>query len=93
MENHVIIKKPIISEKSMQLVELGKYTFQVDKNANKIQIKNAIQDIFDVHVLKVNVINLKPKAKRVGQHAGFKPAVTKAIISLAAGDTIELFNT
>ena len=88
-----IIKRPIITEKSMLLVEQeNKYTFSVDKRANKVQIKKAIQELFDVKVLKVNTMNNVPKKKRVGQHSGFKPAVTKAIVALAEGDKIEIFN-
>ena len=88
-----IIKRPIITEKSMLLVEeQNKYTFSVDKRANKIQIKNAIEELFNVTVVKVNVINSLPKKKRVGQHSGFKAAVTKAIVTLAEGSKIEIFN-
>lgn len=88
-----IIKRPIITEKSMLLVEeQNKYTFSVDKRANKIQVKVAVEELFNVKVVKVNVINSLPKKKRVGQHAGFKPAVTKAIVTLAAGNTIEIFS-
>jgi len=88
-----IIKRPIITEKSMLLVEeQNKYTFSVDKRANKIQVKQAVEELFNVKVLKVNVINSLPKKKRVGQHAGFKPAVTKAIVTLAEGNKIEIFS-
>ena len=88
-----IIKRPIITEKSMLLVEdQNKYTFSVDKRANKIQVKVAVEELFNVKVVKVNIINSLPKKKRVGQHAGFKPAVTKAIVTLAAGSTIEIFS-
>ena len=87
-----IIKKPIITEKSMLLVEnQNKYTFSVDKRANKIQIKKAIEELFNVTVTGVNKINSLPKKKRVGQHSGFKPAITKAIVTLAAGSKIEIF--
>jgi large subunit ribosomal protein L23 len=87
-----IIKKPIITEKSMLLVEeQNQYTFSVDKRANKIQIKNAIEELFNVKVVKVNKINTTPKKKRVGQHQGFKPQVTKAIVKLAEGNKIEIF--
>ncbi len=88
-----IIKRPIITEKSMLLVEQqNQYTFSVDKRANKIQIKKAIEELFDVKVTKVNKINSIHKKKRVGQHSGFKPAVTKAIVTLAEGNKIEIFN-
>ena len=87
-----IIKRPIITEKSMLLVEeLNKYTFSVDKRANKIQIAKAVEELFSVKVVKVNVINNVPKKKRVGQHSGFKPAVTKAIVTVAEGSKIEIF--
>lgn len=89
-----IILRPIITEKSMLLAEQeNKYTFSVDKRANKIQIKKAIQELYpNVTVVKVNKINTTPKKKRVGQYTGFKAAVTKAIITLAEGSKIEIFN-
>ena len=87
-----IIIRPIITEKTMVLVEKeNKYTFSVDKRANKIQIARAIEELFKVKVIKVNTINSTPKMKRVGQHSGFKPAVTKAMVKLAEGDKIEMF--
>jgi large subunit ribosomal protein L23 len=89
-----IIKRPIITEKSMLLVENeNKYTFSVDKRANKVEIKKAVEELFSVKVLKVNKINTAPKKKRVGQYTGFKAAVTKAIVQLADGDKIEIFNS
>lgn len=88
-----IIKRPIITEKSMQLVEnLNQYTFSVDKRANKIQIKQAVEELFDVKVLKVNVINTTPKKKRVGRYEGYKNEMTKAIVTLAKEDKIEIFS-
>ena len=88
-----IIKRPIITEKSMLLVEnLNKYTFSVDKRANKVQIARAIEELFNVKVVKVNTINTTPKKKRVGQHQGFKPQMTKAIVTLAEGSKIEIFS-
>ncbi len=87
-----IIKRPLITEKSMQLVEQqNKYTFEVDKRANKIQIKKAIEELFDVTVTKVNVINTTPKKKRVGQYSGYKNELTKAVVTLAQDDKIEIF--
>ena len=88
-----IIKKPIITEKSMLLVENeNKYTFEVSKHANKVQIKKAIEELFDVTVLKVNVINTTPKKKRVGQYFGYKNELTKAIVTLDKEDKIEIFS-
>jgi large subunit ribosomal protein L23 len=87
-----IIKRPIITEKSMQLVEKKvQYTFEVDKKANKVEIKNAVEKAFNVEVTSVNTINVRPKAKKVGKHAGFTPAMKKAIVTLKAGQTIDVF--
>ncbi|MCF7926407.1 MAG: 50S ribosomal protein L23 [Candidatus Izimaplasma sp.] len=87
-----IIKHPIITEKSMlQVEEQNKYTFNVDKRANKIEIKKAVEELFDVKVVKVNKMRTAPKRKRVGQHEGFKPVIVKAIVQLAEGDNIEIF--
>lgn len=91
MDKFTVIKRPLVTEKSTQLSESGKYTFEVDKRANKIQIKEAIEAIFEVKVKKVNVINGKPKAKRVGQHSGFTAAITKAIITLEDGFKIDIY--
>jgi large subunit ribosomal protein L23 len=88
-----IIKHPILSEKSLQLVEtLNQYTFEVDGRANKIQIKKAIEELFSVSVIKVNVINTTPKQKRVGQYTGFATEKTKAIVTLKPNDKIEKFS-
>ena len=87
-----IIQGPIITEKTMGLKEnFNKYTFKVAKVANKIEIKNAIEEIFKVKVLSVNTINVLPKRARVGQHVGFKPAYKKAIVKLADGSKIDAF--
>ncbi len=91
MDKYQIVKRPIVTEKSTKLSEENKYTFEVDKKANKIQIKEAIEAIFDVKVKNVNVMNGKPKAKRVGQYQGFKPAVSKAIITLEEGYKIDIY--
>lgn len=87
-----IIKEPIITEKSMQLKEqYNKYTFKVAPNANKIEIKNAVEALFNVKVLSVNTINALPKNKRVGQYAGKTSAYKKAICKLADGNKIDAF--
>jgi large subunit ribosomal protein L23 len=70
----------------------NKYTFSVDKRANKIQIAKAIEELFNVKVVKVNKIKSLPKKKRVGQYTGFKAAITKAIVTLDKGSKIEIFN-
>lgn len=91
MDKFDIIKRPIVSEKSTKLAEQRKYTFEVDRRANKIQIKDAIEAIFKVKVEKVNVVNMKRKAKRVGQYSGFTAAVTKAIVTLEVGQKIDIY--
>lgn len=86
-----ILKRPVITEKSMSLTADGKYTFLVDPGANKIEIKKAVEELFKVNVMKVNTMNKKGKAKRVRNIVGRTPAVKKAIVTLKEGDKIELF--
>lgn len=86
-----IIKKPLVSEKSMGLMAENKYTFIVDKKANKIQIKNAIENIFNVTVTDVKTMIVKGKPKRMGRYEGKTPDRKKAIITLKDGDQIEIF--
>jgi len=91
MDKYQVIKRPIVTEKSTKLAEKNQYTFEVDRNANKIEIKQAVEALFNVKVVSVNVINELPKAKKVGQHSGFKPAVSKAIVTLAEGFKIDVY--
>ncbi len=87
-----IILKPIISEKSYDLIELNKYTFKVDRKATKPQIRQAIEEIFNVEVEKVNTQNYKGKFKRQGvKSQGYRSDWKKAIVSLKAGHKIEIF--
>lgn len=85
-----IIKAPIITEKSSNLAQNNTYVFSVDIKANKTQIKDAIEKIFNVKVENVNTINVKPKKKRVGRYAGKTQRVKKAIVKLQKGSSIEL---
>lgn len=88
-----IIIKPIVTERSMEGLQNGKYTFKVQKTANKVEIAKAIEELFDVKVSKVNTMNVRGRAKRVGTHAGYKPNWKKAIVTLAEGSkTIEFFD-
>ena len=92
MDPHQIIIRPVISEKSYNLIETqNQYTFQVDKRANKSQIKRAIENAFDVRVHKVNTVNVKSKPKRQGFYRGRTAQWKKAVVRLAEGETIELF--
>ena len=91
MREREIIKSPIITEKSASLAqEKNTITFSVDTKANKTEIKNAIEKIFDVKVDSVNTINVKPKKKRVGRYTGKTNKVKKAIVKLKEGSKIEL---
>ena len=87
-----VIIKPIISERSMDLAPSKKYTFKVAVDANKTEIKQAIEEIFDVEVKKVNVANFQGKLKRLGRTIGRRPAYKKAIVTLTADSkAIEFF--
>ena len=92
MEARDILIRPLISERSTELMEEGKFVFVVDKRANKIQIAQAVKEIFNVDVLAVNTINVKGKTKRRGRTVGKTAAYKKAIVKLAAGQTIEFFS-
>ena len=85
-----IIKAPIITEKSSTLAANNVVTFSVDVRANKTQIKQAVEKIFNVKVDSVNTVNVKPKKKRVGRYVGKTNRVKKAIVKLAEGSSIEL---
>ena len=84
-----IIKAPIITEKSSALAANNVITFSVDTRANKTQIKQAIEKIFNVKVESVNTVNVKPKKKRVGRYVGKTNKVKKAIVKLKEGSSIE----
>jgi large subunit ribosomal protein L23 len=79
-----IIKRPVITERSTELMEDNKFTFEVDLKANKTEIKKAIEDIFGVKVAKVNTVRVPGKQKRVGRHFGMTSEWKKAIVTLAA---------
>lgn len=86
-----IIIRPIITEHSYDMMEKNVFTFEVAKDANKIEIRKAVEEIFDVTVVKVNTLNVKPKPKRVRYHMGHTRAWKKAMVTLKDGDTIEMF--
>lgn len=89
--NATIIKYPLITDKSTRLLENNQYSFVVDKYSDKITIKDAIEYLFNVKVVKVNTCRLPRKQKRVGKYMGWKPQYKKAVVSLAEGDVINLF--
>lgn len=87
-----IIFAPVVSEKSYDLIEdLNTYTFEVDRRANKTEIRQAIQQIFDVEVVKVNTMNRKGKLKRTGWIVGKRNDIKRALVTLAPTDTIDIF--
>ncbi len=86
-----MIVKPVVTEKSVDLMAENKYCFKVAKKANKIEIKKAIEEIFKVRVIDVHTMNVKGKQKRVGRNVGMTSGYKKAIVTLAEGDTIEIF--
>lgn len=77
-----IIRSPLISEKSLKEIDDKKYVFIVDKRANKTHIKQSIEELYGVKVDKINIINAKPRPRRVGKYAGYKKAFKKAIVKL-----------
>lgn len=87
-----IILKPVITERSMDNLQVGKYTFKVAKDANKSEIKKAVETLFGVQVAKVTTINVKGKLKRVGRFEGMTPSWKKAIVTLTEDSkAIEFF--
>ena len=87
-----IIKKPVITEKSMLAMDEKKYTFEVDTRANKTLVKQAVEAAFGVEVKNVNIINVRPKFKRMGKYAGYTKKRRKAVVTLTeASKEIELF--
>ncbi len=88
-----IIIRPIITEGSMENLAAGKYTFEVAKNANKIEIAKAVEELFGVKVAKVNTMNCNGKNRRMGRYEGKTPDWKKAIVTLKDGEkTIEFFD-
>ena len=88
-----IIKRPVITEKSMQSVDSKVYVFEVAKDANKIEIGRAIEEIFGVKVAKVNTMNCKGHLRRYGRFQGYTPSWKKAIVTLTEeSDTIDFFD-
>ena len=91
MNARSVIIRPVISEKSYALLAANKYTFRVRDGANKTQVRQAVEEIFGVRVQGVRTVNVKPKPKRRGLHAGRRRQWKKAVVTLHPDDTIELF--
>ncbi len=99
MNSYDILKRPIISERSMETIldkegnEIKKYTFEVPKTANKVEIKKAVEEVFGVKVAKVNTMNVLGKVKRMGRNEGRRASWKKAVVTLTDDSkTIEFFD-
>ncbi|GHU52313.1 50S ribosomal protein L23 [Clostridia bacterium] len=88
-----IILKPVVTERSVDLLEQNKYTFRVAKNANKFEIKSAVESLFKVDVEKVHTMNVRGRTKRMGRSEGKTASWKKAIITLKGDKTIEFFDS
>ena len=86
-----VLLAPVVSEKSYELIDQRKYAFRVHPDAHKTQIRQAVEELFEVRVQAVNVIKVQPKPKRRGLVRGKKPGWKKAIVQLREGDSIEIF--
>ena len=86
-----VLLAPVVSEKSYSLIEDNKYSFRVHAKAHKTQIRQAVEELFDVKVEAVNIVKVQAKPKRRGFSRGTKPGWKKAIVQLRAGDRIEIF--
>ena len=87
-----VLLAPVVSEKSYaQIEQTNTYSFRIHPDAHKTQVRQAVEELFDVTVLRVNVLKVQSKPKRRGMHRGTKPGWKKAIVQLKPGDTIEIF--
>jgi large subunit ribosomal protein L23 len=86
-----VLLAPVVSEKSYSLIADRKYSFRVHPKAHKTQVRQAVEELFDVTVERVNISQVKPKPKRRGLHRGTKPGWKKAVVQVREGDTIEIF--
>jgi large subunit ribosomal protein L23 len=92
MDSKKVLRRPLLTEKATIAREMrNEYAFEVDRNANKIEIKRAIEDQFNVKVTGVRTIRIQGKMKRMGAHQGRRPAWKKAVVSIAEGNTIDVY--
>jgi large subunit ribosomal protein L23 len=91
MHSSQVLLAPIVSEKSYAASTRGSYTFKVHPDAHKTQIRQAVEAMFDVHVVSVNVLKVQSKPKRRGRFVGTRPGWKKAIVQLREGETIDVF--
>jgi large subunit ribosomal protein L23 len=86
-----VLLAPVVSEKSYSLITDGKYTFKVHQDAHKTQIRQAVEQLFDVKVERVNIVKVQSKPKRRGLFRGRRPGWKKAVVQLREGETIDIF--
>jgi large subunit ribosomal protein L23 len=86
-----VLLAPVVSEKSYSLTEAGKYVFKVHPEAHRTQVRQAVEELFDVQVVAVNTLTVKPKPKRRGTTRGTRPGWKKAVVQLAEGQKIDVF--
>jgi len=91
MHPYDVLRRPLITEKGTSLQAQSKYVFEVARDANKMQIKEAVEKAFNVKVMAVNVSHVPGKMKRLGRHSGMTRSWKKAVVTLAAGQSIEFF--
>jgi large subunit ribosomal protein L23 len=91
LDTRQVLIAPVVSEKSYSLIENNKYSFRVHPKAHKLQVRQAVEELFGVKVEGVNIVKVQPKPKRRGMTKGKKPGWKKAIVQLRAGDRIEIF--
>jgi large subunit ribosomal protein L23 len=86
-----VLLAPVVTEKAYAQIDNNKYSFRVHPDAHKTQVRQAVEQLFDVKVERVNISMVQPKPKRRGLHRGTRPGWKKAVVQLRAGDTIEIF--
>jgi len=91
LTNEQILLAPVVSEKSYAGIAEGRYTFRVHPDAHRMQVRQAIEQLFEVHVERVNIVKVQPKPKRRGLFKGTRPGWKKAIVQVREGETIEIF--
>ncbi len=91
LTNEQVVLSPVVSEKSYAGIAVGRYTFKVHPDAHRTQVRRAVEELFDVHVERVNMIKVQPKPKRRGLFKGTRPGWKKAIVQVREGETIEIF--
>ena len=86
-----ILLAPVVTEKSYNLIEERKYAFKIHPDAHRTQVRQAVEELFDVHVERVNILKVQPKPKRRGTRRGVRPGWKKAVVQIRKGEEIEIF--